>query len=230
MTGSIAWLLAAAAVFVGSHIVLSGTGLRSVIVGAIGERPFLGLFSLVSIAAIVWVAAAYNDAPFVHLWEAGHLLKGLAWLVMLPAVWLLVCGLSTPNPTAIGAERLIEKGDAARGIFTATRHPVMWSFALWALAHVLSNGDLASLILFGGLALLVFAGLASQELKKQTKLGEAWTRFTAKTSFLPFAAILAGRTRLDHAGIGWMRLGATVAVYAALVLLHPWAIGVSPVP
>jgi uncharacterized membrane protein len=223
-------LIIACIVFVGGHILLSGTPMRGMIVKVIGETAFLGLFSVIALASIVWMSWAYADTDYVELWHAGHALKGIAWLVMVPAVIFVVCGNATPNPSSVGSEKVLGRDDAARGIFSVTRHPLMWGIALWAGAHLLANGDLASLIFFVSLLVLVFAGVASQEAKKKAKMGEAWDRFTAATSFVPFVAIVERRRSLDWKGIGWWRLGLSAVVYAAFVLLHPWVIGVSPIP
>ena len=55
-------LVAAMAVFLAIHLFISGTRLRDVIVGAIGEKPYMGLFSLLSLGVIVWLAMAFNQA------------------------------------------------------------------------------------------------------------------------------------------------------------------------
>src|SRR5271156_525166 len=55
-------LLAAAAVFLGIHVLISGTRVRDAITGAIGEGAYMGLFSLASLAASVWLVIAYNHA------------------------------------------------------------------------------------------------------------------------------------------------------------------------
>lgn len=230
MTGSLVWLAAACAAFVGSHLLLAGTGLRGALIARLGQNAYLGLFTLLSLATLAWTIWAYGEAPYVELWASGHVLKGLAWLVMAPAVLLVVGGNTTANPSAVRQEGVLSKGDGPRGIFTITRHPLIMGIALWAVAHLLANGDAASLLLFGSLALLALVGLKSQEARKRATIGEPWRRFEARTSFFPFVALLTGREKLDFAGIGWLRLGASAALYAVLVALHPWIAGVSPIP
>ena len=230
MTGTLLWLAAACAAFVGSHLLLAGTGLRGALIARLGQGGYLGLFVVVSAATLAWTIWAYGEAPYVELWDSGHVLKRLAWLVMAPAVLLVVGGNSTPNPSAVRQEGVLAKGDGPRGIFTITRHPLIMGIALWAVAHLLANGDAASLLLFGSLLLLALAGLRSQETRKRATIGEPWRRFEARTSFFPFVALLTGREKLDLAGIGWLRLGASAALYAVLVALHRWIAGVSPIP
>src|SRR3546814_16088863 len=97
-------------------------------------------------------------------------------------------------------------GRPAPGILAITRHPVMWAFALWALAHVPANGTAADLILFGSIAILALVGTLTIDAKKRRPWGEAeWARFAGPTSNLPFAALLAARARLRPGGIGGPR-------------------------
>ena len=119
---------------------------------------------------------------------------------------------------------------AVRGMLTVTRHPMMWAFALWALSHLAANGDAASIVLFGAIALLALVGTLAIDAKKRARWGAAWRGFSARTSNLPLAAAAAGRTRLDLAGIGWVTPAIAAAAYVALILLHRLVIGVSPLP
>ena len=79
-----------------------------------------------------------------------------------------------------------------------TRHPFLWGVALWAAGHLMVNGDLASLILFGSLLVLAVFGTGSIDAKRRRALGEKWDAFAAKTSAVPFAAIAAGRQSAEH--------------------------------
>ncbi len=230
MTGSIVWLIVAAAAFVGGHFLLSGTPLRGLLARWLTESGYLALFSVIAALTIVWLAWAYADAPYDELWYSGPWLKTLTWVVMIPAVIFFVLGFATPNPTAVQAERLISEPDAVQGVLRITRHPIMWGFGLWALAHIIANGDLASVVFFGSLALLSFGGAASQQSRKRQQFGRTWDKFEQSTSFVPFVAILAGRNRFVWSEIGLWRLLLAVIAYAALVAFHPLVIGVSPMP
>jgi uncharacterized membrane protein len=152
MSGSIVWLIVAALAFVGSHFVLSGTPLRGVLAKALTEAGYLGLFSVIAAVTIVWLAWTYAEAPYEELWASGPWLKMLTWVIMVPAVLFFVLGFATPNPTAVQAERLFAEPDVVQGILRVTRHPVMWGLGLWGIAHIVANGDLASVIFFGALA------------------------------------------------------------------------------
>jgi uncharacterized membrane protein len=115
-----------------------------------------------------------------------------------------------------------------KGILTVTRHPVMWAFGLWALLHILANGDLAGLIFFGAFAALALLGTLAIEAKKRRNWSaESWQVFAAATSNLPFLAIAQGRTRSDWRGLGWKTPTIALALYVAIVFwFHPQVIGV----
>ncbi|KAA1056957.1 NnrU family protein [Azospirillum argentinense] len=231
MTGTIAHLSAAGLFLLLTHFGISSTPLRAALVGRLGEKPYLGLYSLISALAFWWLVAAYNAAPHVPLWPPAC---GLAWvpILLVPvALFLLVAGLSTPNPTSVGQERLLA-GDRepVRGILRVTRNPFLWGVGLWAVAHMVPNGDLASLILFGTLALLALGGSVLIDAKLARRLGADWDRYAARTSNLPFAAILAGRQSLVWREIGWWRPAVALLVYGGLLHLHRMLFGASPLP
>jgi uncharacterized membrane protein len=149
-------------------------------------------------------------------------------LALMPFILVLaIGGFTAPNPSAV-MMAAPESGWQPKGILTVTRHPVMWAFGLWALLHILANGDLASLIFFGAFALLALLGTLAIDAKKQrTWTPESWQAFSARTSNLPFVAVMQGRTRFDWRGIGWKTLAIAVALYVAIIFwLHPQVIGV----
>jgi uncharacterized membrane protein len=220
-------LTLAALAFVAAHFVISSTSLRRRLVGWLGERAYAGLFSAQAFALIAWMAIAFGAAPRDRaLWEipgSTHLA-----LVLMPLVLVLaIGGFTAPNPSAV----LQAAPGAAwrpRGILTVTRHPVMWAFGLWALLHLIANGDLAGLIFFGAFAVLALGGtLAIDAKKRRSWTTESWQAFSAATSNLPLLAVVQGRTPFDWRGIGWKTLAIAVALYAALIFwFHPQVIGV----
>lgn len=230
MSGTLGHLAIAMVAFVASHLVLSGRPVRRTLVAALGEMAFLGLYSALSLALLVWVIQAYQGAPVVVLWSVPTALKHLTLPVMLLACILVAAGVTTPSPAAVSLdpEALAEREPV--GIQTVTRHPVMWGIAAWGIAHLAANGEAADWILFGGITVLALVGARHIDHKKRLLLGHGWQRFAAATAFVPFAAIIAGRNRLDLAGIGWWRLGLGVALYALLVWAHPWLIGLDVWP
>jgi uncharacterized membrane protein len=229
MIGTMSALWLAAAVFFGLHLVPS-TPLRPVLVKTLGESAYLGLFSLAAGAALLWLAMAYGRAPMVELWPSVPGLRIVPLVAMPLALILLVSGYSTRNPTAVMQEKHFHAPDPAPGILKVTRHPIMWAIALWAIAHLATKGDLASLILFGSLAALALIGMPLMDRRRAERLGPLWGTFALTTSVIPFRAALEGRTRISLREIGWWRIGLSVALYAALLALHATVVGVDPWP
>lgn len=216
-------LVLASAFFVGIHIFVSGTRLRDRLVDSLGEGPYRTAFSVASAAGLFAMAWTYNRAPYLELWGSPAGLRHLAALLMAPATFLVVAGLTTRNPTAVGAERLAARGPV--GIVKLTRHPFLWGVALWALAHLLANGDVASLVFFASFFALAHVGPRLIDAKRARKDPQGWAAFAAQTSATPFR----GPPRPSLAEIGWWRIGLSVVVYLALVLwLHEAVIGVAP--
>jgi uncharacterized membrane protein len=216
-------LIAASAFFLLIHFGVSGTRLRDVLVARMGPGPYQGMFALASIIGILWLIHAYGRAPTVELWGKLPGFRPLAFPLVFLAFLLVGIGLATPSPTQAGRESQLSRGtDIARGIVRITRHPFLWGVALWALVHLIVNGDLASLILLGSLFLLALGGTASIDAKRRRIFGENWSRFAQTTSNLPFAAILAGRNnlRLALSEIGIVRPVIAAAAFALIFVFH----------
>jgi len=220
VTGTLSALFFAMVGFVGGHFLLSWPPVRSRVVAAVGERPFLAGYALVSVLFLAWAIMAYRVAPFVGIWELGLAGRAVAVALMPIALVLAVVGLTTPNPTAVGGERFDDANRAVRGIVTITRHPFLWGTTLWAIAHLAANGDAASAMLFGGMLILSLGGMVAIDHKRALRLGDAWKAFAAKTSLIPFAAAAAGRVTVDWKGIGWWRPAVGVVLYVVLLWSH----------
>jgi len=218
------FLLLATFAFLGIHV-LPSTPLRGAAVRALGEKAWQGLFSLASVALLVWMAWEYRRAPFEGLWPGLRLIP----IAIVPfAFVLLSCGVLGRNPTAAGQAGALKAEDAARGIIRVTRHPVMWAIMLWAGSHLLAIGSLQAVIFFGGLLLLAAAGTALQDARKAKALGEDWRRFAARTSNIPFLAIAQGRNRFAWREIGLWRPAVGLALFGLVLYFHGWLFGVRP--
>ncbi len=227
-------LFAAAAVFLAIHFLVSGTRTRDAIVGVIGEGPYMGLFSLASLAAIFWLVFSYNHAQAgadnALLYDLGVGVKHLAMPVVLLAFLIGVPGLLTPNPTSIRQEGVAERPDAVRGIVAITRHPFLWGVVIWSAMHLALNGDEASVVLFGTFFVLALLGPLSIDAKRKRKMGPAWDGFAGRTSNLPFAAVVAGRAKLKWGEILDWRMAVAVLLFVVVLFGHARVIGVSPFP
>lgn len=212
--------------FCGSHVLLSSTGLRGSLRDQLGEVGFLAVYSLTALATFAWFLVAYVHAPTIVLWPPQRWTSLIPVTVMPLATVLLVAGYTTPNPTAVAMERRARADDPAPGILRVTRHPVMWAIGLWAVSHMIANGDVRSLIFFGAFAILSLGGTLLIDRKKRLALGSDWSRLAAITSNLPFAALVTGRTRMRWRDIGLLRVVAGLLLYVVLFRGHAIIAGV----
>lgn len=223
--------LLALALFFLSHALPARPPLRRRLVAALGLRGYLMAYSLLSVLLLWWLVVASASAPFVPLWDYA---PWQAWVPIfaMPAVCLLlVFGLSSPNPLSLSAARTAGFDPDRPGIVAVARHPVLWAALLWALAHLLPNGDLAHVVLFGLLALLAAGGMLIFDRRQGRRLGEGeWQRLARTTSNLPFAAIVRGYWRPALHRTDLPRFAAAALLYAVLFLAHEPVIGVPPVP
>lgn len=222
--------VAALAMFFVSHRVLARPRLRSRCVAALGERGFLIYYSAISTALFAWTIVAAGRAPYVELW-APAAWQTWAPILLMPLATLLAClSVGAPNPLSFGGAHP-ERFDPARpGAVGLARHPILWAMALWAGAHLVPNGDLAHVILFGGSLGFALFGMKALDARMKRRLGAAeWARLAANSSDYPFQAWLDGR-RPGFTRFPMRRLAAAAATFAALLLAHPAVIGVSPLP
>ncbi|MHB2168691.1 NnrU family protein [Alsobacter sp. R-9] len=222
MTGFLLALL----VFVVAHLVPAAPPVRSSLVALMGRGPYIVVYSAISLALLAWVVVEARRADVVMLWEPAAWQWVLAFVLMPAAAVLLVCGLWQPNPLSVS----IRRGDEPGPVVAITRHPVLWGFLLWSLAHIPANGRLVSVILFGTMGLLSALGMPWLDRKARRRLGDArWSQLAEGTSVVPFAALLSGRGRA--AGLS----GLIAPVLVALILAawfavqgHAWLIGPNP--
>jgi uncharacterized membrane protein len=214
-------LIAACAYFLLIHFGVSGTRLRDALTAKLGDRPYRGLFSLASLIGIGWVIYAYRRAPLIPTWGLLLQFRTATDVLVFIAFLLMVIGVMTPSPTSVGMESRLDP-EMARGMLRITRHPFLWGVALWAATHLMVNGELAALILFGTFLVLAIGGTASIDAKRRRKFPEKWPGFAAATSSIPFAAIARGGNRLTPAlaEIGPWRIIAALVLYAVAFYLH----------
>jgi uncharacterized membrane protein len=162
---------------------------RAGIAARLGSGPSKGLFAAGIALGLLLMILGYRAAPFVALWTPPAWAVHLNNLLMLAAVFVFGMGMS--------------KGRARAWL----RHPMLTAVVIWAAAHLLVNGDLASAILFGGLALWALAEMAAINARDG-----AWVR--------PQPGPAAGDLRL---------VAITVVTFAIVALVHAW-LGVWPFP
>jgi uncharacterized membrane protein len=124
-------------IFFAVHLVPTSPGLRRGLVARFGETAFKAAFGIASLVGLALIVMGYHKLQLmpgknVVLWDPPTWTRHLAMLLMIPAMILLV---ASQIPSRIR---------------TAAKHPMLAAIKIWALAHLLANGDLASLLLFGG--------------------------------------------------------------------------------
>ncbi|WP_045835419.1 NnrU family protein [Hyphomicrobium sp. 99] len=184
--------------FLGVHLLPTQPELRDGLKERIGVVPYRVLFSVLSLAGLAVIVLGYHKLQ-LHpgknpiLWDPPVWTRHIAVALMLPAIILLVASLIPSR------------------IRTATRHPMLIAIKIWALAHLLANGDLGALLLFG--SFLAFAVFDRISVKKRGASG-------------PFGAKAPSSALNDVLVVA---LG--LALYAWILLIgHQWLIGVAPIP
>ena len=186
-------LITTCVLFVGSHLMLSHP-LRHGLASRLGERGFQIVYSIVAIATFIMLVQAWRGMPpEPPLWAVGDILWILASIIVLFAS-VLFMGSLIGNPALAAPGATAAAQGAPRGVFAITRHPMMWGFALWAVAHVMVVPTPAQIILSGTIVFLALFGSAGQDGKKARLMGDAWRHWAARTSFIPFARQISGAT------------------------------------
>lgn len=212
------------ALFVLTHFLLSHGGIRRSLVDALGQWPFRGLYSIVSIATLVGAGAVLWTHRGIgpELWRLpGWLVLTLAVPLMLAALVLLVFAFAAPSPAS-----MVPASYEARGMLRITRHPMNVGFACFGLAHMVGNGTLGDACFFAAFVIVGLGGAVHQDRRLAAERGEAMRRFQRETSVLPFAAILSGRNRFEARELSLPVLALSVLLWAGLLLFHGRLFGV----
>ena len=182
-------LIAGLVLFLGAHLLTTARDTRTALMARLGEGAYKGLYSIVSAAGlvlIVWGFGRYRSEGYIPVWDPPAVL----WPITLVLMWFSFVALVATYAPAGKIKGLL-------------RHPMLVGVKAWALAHLLVNGDLGSIILFG--AFLAWAVYDRIAVKRRGDAGAPRSGFTAGDAI----SLLAGS-----------------ALYAAMFWVHPWLIGV----
>ena len=185
-------VILALAAFLLLHSVPAIPGIRGRLTAALGLPVYLLAYSATSVALLIWVLHAAWSAEYVEIWQPDPR-SVLVNLVLSPlGLFLVTAGLISPNPASVS----VFPGATPGAITTMTRHPVLWGFLLWSLGHVCANGDVRSLLVFGGLGLFSAVGILVVEKRARRRMGDKWSSIARSTSVFPFIALFSGRAEL----------------------------------
>ncbi|MCA0869373.1 NnrU family protein [Seohaeicola saemankumensis] len=215
---------AALLVFLLSHAIPVRPPVRPWLVARLGLRGYFAAYSLLSIAVLAWLIIAAANAPYVQVIPPWGALRWVPILAMAPVCLLVTGGMWGQNPLSFGGVGSRSFDPEHPGLLAVTRHPMLLALFIWSMAHLLANGDLAHVILFGLFAGFAWIGMALIDRRKRRDMGEdLWQEMARNTARLSLARVadLRGLTMPALAAIG---------MYALLILLHPLVIGVSPLP
>lgn len=167
--------------------------MRDRLIGRLGENGYRAMFSTLSMLGFVLIVWGFARAPVIQVWSPPNWTRYVAMVLMVPVFILLVAAYV---PGEIKAK---------------VEHPFLVAIKTWALAHLIANGDLAAIILFGSfLAYAVFDRI-TLERRPETDLVTV-----AET----------GPARNDLIAV----VGGLILYVVFLVWLHPLLIGTSPLP
>lgn len=210
-------------VFFLSHSLPVRPPLRPWLQARLGASGFTLAYSALSLAVLAWLIAAAGRAPHVTLWDWAPWQVHVPLIVMGPVCVILALSIGRPNPFSFGGAHNELFDPAKPGIVRWSRHPLIAALALWAAAHVVPNGDLAHVILFGTFAAFAVLGGRLIDRRKRREMGAEWHRLHVAVQFAPRLSSRWSESTL-------LRLVAGIVLYAALLWLHPFLFGVSPLP
>jgi uncharacterized membrane protein len=220
----VGWLefIAAFAVFFLSHSLPTRPAVKSRIVAAIGPCGFAIAYSILSLAVLYWLLMAAGRAPVLILWDWAPWQNQVPLVAMAVVCILLALTIARPNPFSFGGAHNDRFSADRPGVVRWTRHPILAALAIWACAHVVPNGDLAHLILFGSFAGFAVLGMRIIDRRRKREMGAEWNRLHDALRKGPLFHSPASVPGLS------VRVILGILAYAALLQLHPLVFGVAP--
>lgn len=175
--------------FIALHSLPAVPKIRGALIGWMGHGSYIAAYSTISTAALAWLFLSAMSLDYVEIWQPRPWQAWPAFVLSPIGLFLVLAGLFSRNPFSIS----FRKGGEPDAIVAVTRHPVLWGFLCWSVGHIPPNGDLRSLLLFGGFAAFSVAGLFMLEKRARRSLGPAWPTASSQTSVIPFAAAINGK-------------------------------------
>ncbi|MBC7520832.1 MAG: MFS transporter [Sandarakinorhabdus sp.] len=216
-------LIIAISIFVGGHEILSHP-LRAPLVRIVGEKGFALVYSVVALGSLYWAVQLWKGIAPERLWQLPPWANAVALVAMLFAFILFVGSMTSPNPALMG----MKPGGSPRGVQRITRHPMMWSFAIWAIVHIAMSADPRTIVLASGILTLALFGASMQDKKKRAST-PGYGDHIAATGFVPFGAQLRGRAAWSGALPGLVAMIGGLLLWVVVLWAHPLVIGLPAV-
>jgi len=214
--------LAALITFLLTHVIPARPAVRGRLIETLGRGGYFATYSVLSLLVLAWLIIAAANAPYVEIIPPLPVFRWVPLLIMPVVCWLAVAGLAVQNPFSFGGLGQHPFDPERPGILRMTRHPILAALMLWAIAHLLANGSLSHVILFGLFAGFAGMGMALIDRRKMRDMGSEWPHRSRNTARLSLRA-----PRPWPPVWVWLFAG---AAFAVLLHLHAAVIGVSPLP
>ncbi len=179
-------LVVGLAIFIGVHL-FREFGIRAHLVDKQGEPRYKGIFSLLALTGLGLIIYGKSIAPFLTIWVPAYELRSVTHLLMLPA-WILVMAGNLPHSI----------------IKSTVSHPMLLGVIVWGCSHLLANGDLASLLLFGSLVLFSTVKIVTAQKTDKTAIKPAslkWDFVAIVSGFVLYGIVLVFHGQLFGVGL-----------------------------
>jgi uncharacterized membrane protein len=169
-------LLTGMAIFLGIHLLPSFPGIRQGLIKRLGLYPYKGLFGLLALLGLGLIVIGKQQSASIALWQPPAWGPTVTYILMLPALILFAAAYLPGN------------------IKRYTRHPMLWGVTLWAIGHILANGELASLIIFVGIGLFALFDMVSANRRgvtfSEVRKSVLWDSLVIVFGIIAYIAIL----------------------------------------
>ena len=200
-----------------THSIPVRPSVKSRIVAKTGTLVFALIYSALSIAILTWIIIAAGRAPFVEIWGWAAWQNHLPLTGMFVAILIISMAFGQPNPLSFGGWNNDQFDPDNPGLIGWVRHPLLVALLIWAGSHLVPNGNLAHIIVFGLFAGFSILGMTIIDRRARRILGADRWQHLSNT-----------RRRLTFTRRGITRITLGVLVYLAVLFSHEWVIGVSP--